>query len=113
MNINDEARRIANKYSEPDEKELLLAELRRLDRRVSEKPKIISLIVGITGTLILGLGMSLIMVWSMLIPGIIIGLIGIAIALSAFPVYNRIHKECKKQAAPKISELSRRITDEI
>ena len=63
------------------------------------------------GTLIMGLDMSLAMVWQdvWFIPDIIIGLVGIAILASAYPVYNRVIKKERERIAPEIL----RLTDEL
>lgn len=54
-----ELKRIRQKYmSEPEDK---MTRLRRLDRGVTQKAQAVALSLGIIGTLILGLGMSLIM----------------------------------------------------
>lgn len=45
-----------------------------------------TIFVGIIGTLALGVGMCLVMVWGNLVPGIIIGMAGILIMLSLVPI---------------------------
>lgn len=42
--------------------------------------------LGIIGALVLGVGMCLVMVWNMLIPGIIVGIVGIVLLLSLIPI---------------------------
>lgn len=42
--------------------------------------------LGIIGALVLGVGMCLVMVWNMLIPGIIVGIVGIILLLSLIPI---------------------------
>lgn len=62
-------------------------------RRMEGKP-VVSLnfrtvaiaLLGIVGALMLGLGMSLVMLWNMLIPGIGIGLAGIVLMLCLIPL---------------------------
>lgn len=48
--------------------------------------KVITIFVAAIGTLAFGVGMCLTMVWSVMIPGIIIGLVGIIILLSLVPL---------------------------
>lgn len=47
---------------------------------------ILSVVVGMMGALIFGVGMCFCMVWGNLIPGIIIGLVGIVILLCLIPL---------------------------
>ena len=87
----EEIKKIRDKYlpKEADKME----QLRRLDKRVTEKGTTISLILGIAGTLVMGTGMSMCMVWTELfIPGIIVGIIGIAAVSLAYPLYSYITK---------------------
>ena len=41
---------------------------------------------GTVGALVLGLGMCMIMVWSMMIPGILVGIVGIVLLLCLIPM---------------------------
>lgn len=105
----EELIRIRNKYlPEKDDK---MENLRKLDQSVYKKATIYSLISGIVGVLVMGIGMCCTMVWEdkMFIPGIIIGLIGIILVSLAYPVYNRILKNERKKIAPEII----RLTDEL
>lgn len=45
-----------------------------------------TVILGIAGALALGIGMCLTMVWSMLMTGIIVGIVGIVLLLSLIPI---------------------------
>ena len=45
-----------------------------------------TVLLGIIGTLGLGIGMCMVMIWEMLIPGILIGLVGIIVLLALIPV---------------------------
>ncbi len=105
----EELKRIRRKYAPPEENKMEL--LRRLDRSVTEKGTVISIVLGVLGTLIMGLGMSLAMVWQGMwfIPGIIIGLIGIGILAAAYPVYNHVIRKERERIAPEIL----RLTDEL
>lgn len=48
------------------------------------------MLLGIAGTLVMGLGMSMSMVWNLMIPGIAVGLLGIAGVVMAWPVYQKV-----------------------
>ena len=115
----DEIKRIREKYIRPEIKEDKMEELRRLDKKATEKATVTALVVGVIGALILGSGMSMIMTDinlfiglgnnEALITGIIVGVVGIILVSLAYPLYNRILKKEQERIAPKIIEL----TDEI
>ncbi len=111
-----ELRRIREKYVLPNEAEDKMARLRRLDASVTQTAQTVALILGVIGTLILGLGMSLIMTdlaeilgshkdMAMVI-GVIVGVIGGILASLAYPVYHLIIKHKRKKLAPEIIRLS-------
>ena len=102
----EEVRRIRQKYT-PKERDRL-EQLRRLDQRVSRKSAAVSLTAGILGTLLLGLGMCATMVWMgpWFIPGIVIGLVGIALVALAYPLHTRIAKQEREKVAPEILRLA-------
>ena len=105
----DEVKRIRDKYIPHEENKL--EQLRRLDKSVTQKGTVLSLTVGIIGTLILGIGMCCTLVWeeTMFIPGIVIGIAGIAVLLVAYPIYKYITKKEREKLAPEIL----RLTDEL
>lgn len=102
---------IRKKYAPSASSEDKMEQLRRLDASVTKKATTVSLVLGITGTLIMGIGMSFTMVWqsTLFIPGIIIGVIGIAILSTAYPVFVHIVKKEREKIAPEILKL----TDEL
>lgn len=104
-----EIKKIREKYA-PKEADKM-DRLRALDNSATEKATIASLIVGIIGALILGTGMSCALVWQgmLFVPGIIIGLIGIAGVVAAYPIYTRTLKKEREKIAPEIL----RLTDEL
>lgn len=103
-----EIKGIREKYIQPTQEEEKMERLRRLDRSVIKPGTIVSLIVGIVSVLIMGTGMSCVMVWgeTLFIPGVIIGVIGIAGTAAAYPIYNRITKKQREKLAPEIIRLS-------
>ena len=114
-----ELKRIREKYMPSTKEEDKMARLYRLDASVTQMAQAASLIVGIIGALILGLGMSLCMTdlgeilgsyrdMAMVI-GIIVGVIGGVLASLAYPIYNAIVKAKRKKLAPEII----RLTDEL
>lgn len=115
----EEIKAIRKKYAAPEQAEDKMAQLRRLDAAVTQKATTVSLVFGIIGALILGIGMSLAMTdigkmielaggMAMLI-GILIGIIGIVLVSVAYPIYNSIIKKEREKIAPEII----RLTDEL
>ena len=115
----EEIRAIRKKYAAPEQTEDKMAQLRRLDASVTKKATSVSLVFGIIGALILGMGMSLAMTdigrilglagTMAMLAGIIIGIAGIVLVCVAYPVYNAIVKREREKIAPEII----RLTDEL
>lgn len=111
----EEIKNIRKKYAAPENDKM--EQLRKLDRQVTQKAQIWALVLGVIGALIMGTGMSLAMtdVGAMiglnnaLIPGIVIGIIGMIPVTLAYPVYNHILKKERQRIAPEII----RLTDEL
>lgn len=113
-----EIRRIREKYAVAPQGEVgKMERLRRLDQRVTAKATGVALALGITGSLIMGTGMSLIMtdLGEMLglngvMPiGIAVGLVGLVGVVLAYPMYLHIVKKERERIAPEIM----RLTDEL
>lgn len=104
----EEIKNIRDKYVPKSETASKLERLRYLDKSVSNQATIAALTIGIVGTLIMGLGMSLTMVWTstLFVPGILIGLMGIAILVMAYPVYRKTYQRRRDQVTPEILKLA-------
>ena len=104
-----EIKNIRKKYAEPEEDKM--EQLRRLDAGVNQKATMISIVIGVIGALVMGIGMSCAMVWQgfWFIPGIIIGFIGMITVALAYPMYQKIIKKEREKIAPEII----RLTDEL
>ena len=102
----EEVKQIRQKYmpKEPDKME----QLRKLDERVTRKGVVPALVAGIFGSLILGVGMCCAMVWdeNLFVPGIIIGLVGMAVAAVAYPLYTSTTRKERERIAPEIIRLA-------
>lgn len=107
-----EIQRIRKKYLPQEEDKM--EQLRKLDRRVSQKGTTAALVVGVLGALIMGIGMSCAMVWmgAWFIPGIIIGVVGIVLLALAYPLYNHIIRKARERIAPEILRLTEEIMRE-
>ena len=88
-------------------------QLRKLHAIPTKKARAASLTIGIIGALIMGTGMSLAMteigaaLGSLaMILGIAVGLVGMALAALAYPLYNRVLKKQREKIAPEILRLS-------
>lgn len=102
----EEIEAIRRKYLPKEEDKM--EQLRQMDKRVSHKGTIISIIIGMIGCLLLGIGMCCTMEWAgrWFVPGIIIGVIGIVMIALAYPLYERITKKERKKIAPLILKLA-------
>lgn len=102
----EEIKKIRKKYT-PKETDPM-AQLRKLDASASKKGTIIALIVGIAGCLLLGVGMCFCMVWggNLFVPGIVVGLVGIALIAASYPIYARVTKKQREKIAPEIIRLT-------
>mgnify|MGYP002555103960 CR=1 FL=1 len=47
---------------------------------------VIMVLLGVIGALVLGVGMCMVMIWSMMIPGILVGIVGIILLLCLIPL---------------------------
>jgi len=119
MNKNDQqfmAEKIRTQYMEKHSTEL--DTLRELDAKVKRPANVFAYTFGSISAIIMGSGMSLIMTdiasklgigADPLIPGIVIGVVGMAMALVNYPIYKGILVSRKKKYGPEILELSERI----
>lgn len=105
----EEIKAIRDKYAPATKEETSMEQLRRLDASATKDATVVSLIVGIVSALILGVGMCCTMVpgWEQyFIPGIGIGVIGIAGVIAAYPIYTHMVKRKRAKLAPEIMRLS-------
>ncbi|MBQ9121651.1 MAG: MotA/TolQ/ExbB proton channel family protein [Clostridia bacterium] len=112
-----EIKRIRKKYVKAEEDKM--ERLRRLDASVTGTATAVSLVFGILGTLILGLGMSFIMSdlqeilgshRDLAMPlGLALGLIGVVLVSLAYPLYQHVTRKARERVAPEII----RLTDEL
>lgn len=89
-----------------------LGELRKLDNKVKNTPTLVSLIVGIVGILIFGLGMSMVLEWKLLLWGIVVSIIGIVPMSLAYPINKFVFKRLKNKYSAKIIKLSEELLND-
>ena len=107
--------KIRSQYTEREHTEL--DALKALDAKAKKPAKIFGYTYGSIGTIVMGAGMSLVMtdigallgMTDTLLPGIVIGIVGLVMVLTTYPIYKRILNSRKKKYASKIMELSDRI----
>lgn len=103
---------IRKKYLPKEEDKLEM--LKRLDREAEKPGMITSLAVGIIGSLLLGIGMCCTMVWSssamVFVLGILIGIMGIVILSTAYPLYKKITKKQREKITGQILALSEELS---
>lgn len=108
----EEVQNIRKKYLPPEEDKM--ERLRKLHHSATQKAQVWALVLGVVGALIMGTGMSLVMtdigavvgLNNALIPGIVIGVIGMIPVALAYPTYNRVLKKERQRIAPEILRLS-------
>lgn len=78
---------------------VILLALVLIRRKMEGKPVFVKLsaktvgtvILGVVGALVLGAGMCMVMIWEMMIPGILVGIVGIVLLLCLIPLVKGIH----------------------
>lgn len=97
---------IKKKYMPKQEDKL--EQLKKLDKSAETPGTVVGLILGIIGTLVMGTGMSCVMVWAdtLFIVGIVVGLLGIVMIALAYPAYRIVTKKQREKIAPMILALS-------
>ena len=118
MSNNDQeflVQKIRTQYTEKQHTEL--DALKELDAKVKNPANAFAYTYGSVSAIIMGAGMSLVMteigaiigLTSALIPGIAIGVVGLGMALSTYPIYKGILNSRKKKYAPEILKLSEKL----
>ncbi len=102
-----EIREIREKYQHKPNEITQMDKLRRLDASVTKKEIYAPLTVGVLGCLILGTGMSCVMVWGghFFLIGAAIGIIGLIGVICGYPLYMHITKKERDRLAPEILKL--------
>ena len=118
MNRNDQqfiAQKIRTQYMEKESTEL--DALRTLDAKVKRPANIFAYVFGGIAALIVGAGMSLVMtdvgatlgIENAMVPGIIVGVLGMILAVVNYPIYKRILDCRKAKHADEIIAISEKI----
>ena len=118
MNQNDQnfiAQKIRTQYMEHQPSEL--DTLRALDTKVKRPANVFAYIFGGISAIVMGAGMSLVMtevgasigLANAMVPGIVIGVAGMAMAIINYPIYKCILASRKKKYADQILALIEKI----
>ena len=121
MNNNEKeflVQKIRTKYTEKEHTQL--DELKELDAKVKKPANIFAYIFGSIGAIIMGSGMSLVMtdlgsmigVNEAMVPGIVIGVVGMIMAIINYPMYKKILGSRRQKYAEQIIELSDKLMNE-
>ena len=120
MNKNDQqfmAQKIRTQYME--KQTTVLDALRALDAKVKRPANVFAYVFGSISAIIMGAGMSLVMteigavigMADAMIPGIIVGIVGMAMAILNYPMYKRILNRRKSKYSAQILALSDKIVN--
>ena len=104
--------KIRTQYTERENTQL--DTLKALDKKVKKTANVFAVVFGIISAVVMGSGMSLVMtdigsiigIESPMFPGIIIGVVGLVMALLTYPMYKKILNSRKKKYASEIIKLS-------
>ncbi len=107
--------KIRTQYTEKQHTEL--DALKALDAKVKKPANVFAYTYGSVSAVVMGSGMSLVMtdigaklgLAATMVPGIAIGVVGMGMALSTYPIYKKILNSRKKKFAPQIMELSEKL----
>lgn len=111
------AQKIRAQYTEKQYTEL--DALKELDAKVKRPANVFAYIYGSISAIVMGAGMSLVMtdigaiigLTSAMVPGIVIGVLGMGMALTTYPIYKKILNARKKKFAPQILKLSEKLME--
>ena len=118
MNRNDQeflVQKIRTQYTEKEHTQL--DELKELDAKVKRPANVFAYIFGSVSAIIMGSGMSLVMtdigstigIANAMAPGVIIGIVGMLMAIINYPIYKKILASRKKKYADQIMKLGEKI----
>jgi len=110
--------KIRTQYTEKQHTEL--DALKALDAKVKRPANVFAYIYGSVSAIVMGAGMSLVMtdvgamigLASAMVPGIAVGVVGLGLALTTYPIYKRMLNARKKKYATQILKLSEQVLNQ-
>lgn len=108
-----EIKKMRERYGEREE-DSSLEKLKKKDKKVRLPAEIFAYTFGIIGALVLGVGMCMAMevIGGLFVPGIVIGVVGIAMVCVNYFIYKAILSSRKKKYAKEILEMSSALLNE-
>ena len=108
-----EIKKMRERYEEREE-DSSLEKLKKKDKKVRLPAEIFAYTFGIIGALVLGVGMCMAMevIGGLFVPGIVIGVVGIAMVCVNYFIYKAILSSRKKKYAKEILEMSSALLNE-
>lgn len=114
---NQQVLSIRDKYLPQEKNEV--EKLMELDAKVKRPANVFAYIYGSVSAIVMGAGMSLVMtdigamigLVSTMVPGIAIGIVGMVMALSTYPIHKCMLANRRKKFAPEIIKLSEKIME--
>ena len=103
---------IRRQYLSQEHLETKMERLRRLDALVKNTSIIWALVLGVVGTLIFGLGLTMILEWNIWFWGIMVMLFGSVPMAIAYPVYKLALNKGKAKYGDEILRLSEELLNE-
>lgn len=103
---------IRRQYIPQEKTESKIERLRRLDSLVKNTAIIFSLVLGVVGTLLFGLGLTMILEWNIWLWGVVLMVLGAIPMAIAYPVYQRVLRKYKHRYGEEILRLSEEILNE-
>ena len=103
---------IKRQYEEPIETVGKLERLRKLHAFVNGSAQAISLVFGILGCLVFGLGLTMILEWKLIIWGVVVAIIGFFPMVIAYPINNYVLRRNKAKYGDEIMRLSEELLHE-
>ena len=101
--IRQEVERIRSGYAEDGKDKL--KRVRQLDNKTKQPALVFALLFGIGGMLLLGGGMSMVMVWKHMASGIAVGVAGCLLMAAAYPGHQYVLKKEKEKYKDEILRL--------
>lgn len=114
---NQEVLEIRKRYQTRETSDL--GTLKALDAKVRRPANVFAYTYGSVSAIIMGAGMSLVMteigailgLTATMVPGIAIGVVGMGMALTTYPIYKGILNARKKKFGPEILKLTEKIME--
>lgn len=120
MNKNDQdflVQKIRTQYTEKENTQL--DELKALDAKVKRPANVFAYVFGSLSAIIMGAGMSLVMtdigsvigMENVMVPGIVVGVVGMIMAIINYPIYKNMLASRREKYAEEVIALSDKIID--